>query len=331
MEPIPADGSPRHFSRLISAAGDALAVVMVNPPSTPMAERENLAYLNIGRHLSEKGLCVPEIHGYHLESGWFIMEDLGNRHLQDVVLSQTDPLTIYRDVLEQLVSLQVRGAEDFDLSWCCQTEVYDLIVMRRYESDYFRDAFLRGYLGLNDTGSELESAFVHLAENASKADCRFFLHRDFQSRNILISGRKIGFVDWQGGRMGPLAYDLASLLIDPYAGLSEQQRDSLFYTYVQRVRDVNPDWAESVEVGYPYLSIQRNLQVLGAFSYLTNTMQKARFETYIPQAVRSLDQQLDRTPDPALAPLRDVVKTIRARIGEPTHPSSQGTPPCRTG
>ncbi|MDZ7695800.1 MAG: phosphotransferase [Deltaproteobacteria bacterium] len=203
MEPIPADGSTRHFSRLISAAGDALAVVMVNPPSTPMAERENLAYLNIGRHLSEKGLCVPEIYGYHLESGWFIMEDLGNRHLQDVVLSQTDFLPIYRDVLEQLVRLQIRGAEDFDSSWCCQTEVYDLTVMRRYESDYFRDAFLRGYLGLNDTGSELESAFVHLAENASKADCRFFLHRDFQSRNILISGKKIGLVDWQGGGWAP--------------------------------------------------------------------------------------------------------------------------------
>ena len=72
--------------------------------------------------------------------------------------------------------------------------------MRQYESDYFREAFLGRYLGWTGPVSELDRAFDHMAARASRAGAGFFLHRDFQSRNILVTGDRIGFVDWQGGR-----------------------------------------------------------------------------------------------------------------------------------
>ncbi|MEJ2586973.1 MAG: phosphotransferase [Deltaproteobacteria bacterium] len=317
IEPIPADGSTRTFWRLHRPSGDPSLVVMINPPADPTVERENRAYLKIGRHLKEKGIPVPQIYAHSLEGGWFIMEDLGNRTLQEVALDEkTDPLPIYRDVLEGLVHLQLRGAEEFDPSWCGQTAVYNTVVMRRYESDYFRNAFLRGYMGIKGLGSTLEPAFAHLAEKGSKADCRFFLHRDFQSRNILVSGKKIGFVDWQGGRMGPLAYDLASLLIDPYTDLPSRHKDPLYAAYLGLIHDVNPRWAESLDVYYPYLAIQRNLQILGAFSYLTETVQKPRFAAYIPGAVTSLNHLLGRVGDLELLPLKDLMGRVTERIRE---------------
>ena len=93
---------------------------------------------------------------------------------------------------------------------------------------FFRVAFLCRYLGLKRKWPELERPFNHLAEMASSAEGNFFIHRDFQSRNILVSQGRIGVIDWQGGRLGPLEYDLASLLIDPYVSIPHPVRDKIF-------------------------------------------------------------------------------------------------------
>ncbi|MCP4668415.1 MAG: phosphotransferase, partial [Deltaproteobacteria bacterium] len=255
-------------------------IAMANPPGDHTTKRENRAYVMIGKHLRKKGAPVPEILHYDLEQGWFLLEDLGRTNLQDVALSSENPLPLYEKVLENLFRLQIEGAKGFDPSWCSQTEVYDRTVMRTYESDYFRDAFLYGYLGLKKEWPELEPSFDYLAERASGADNRFFLHRDFQSRNILISRGGIGIIDWQGGRLGPLGYDLASLLIDPYTGLSRRQREHLYDYYLLLVKEHDARRVAQFETCYPYLAIQRNLQILGAFSFLTKVMKKKYFEAY---------------------------------------------------
>ncbi len=218
-EPLPGDGSKRRFWRVGHPAVNTTFIVAFNPPTDEAAHKENLAYLAIGRHLREKGLPIPLIHHVDLDHGWFLMEDMGKESLQATSASTGDPLDLYKRVLETLLRMQTRGAEGFDPSWCCQTRTYDRTVMRRYEADYFRIAFLNGYLGLEKDWPELEPAFLHLMEVASGAKPAFFLHRDFQSRNIMISGERIGIVDWQAGRLGPIAYDVASLLIDPYSDL----------------------------------------------------------------------------------------------------------------
>ena len=182
--------------------------------------------------------------------------------------------------------------------------------MRRYESDYFKKAFLHHYLGFEKEWPELETSFDHLAETASRADNSFFLHRDFQSRNIMISDAAIGIIDWQGGRRGPLCYDLASLLIDPYTELSHQQRNDIFQIYLLLIREHNPERIEPFKRDFPYLAIQRNLQILGAFSFLTRSRGKTYFEAYIPGAVRTLRGLLKDLNDPGLSPLRDLADSL---------------------
>ncbi len=308
--PLQGDGSKRLFRRVILSSSRPGLIAMANPPTDPAAMRENLAYLMIGKHLFHKGIPVPEIYKSDLERGFFLMEDLGPTSLQGFVSSVQDPVPVYEKVLEHLLRLQTNGAEDFDTTWCCQTEWYDQTVMRRYEADYFRDAFLRDYLGLKGKWPQLDGPFDYLAETASGADNRFLLHRDFQSRNIMILEEKPGFIDWQGARMGPLGYDLASLLIDPYTELQPEQRDEIYEHYLLLIGEYDAGLIDEFRTYYPYLAIQRNLQILGAFSFLTKTMNKTYFETYIPAALKTLYDLLDQLNDSRLSPLSDPVKDI---------------------
>ncbi|NCP08959.1 phosphotransferase [bacterium] len=306
--PMAADGSVRRFFRVLSADGFSLGVAMLNEPLDGAAERENRAYLLIGRHLKARGIPVPEIYGADLESGLFFMEDLGEKSLQDMIVKGGDPKGLYEQVLDVLLRLQTDGSVGFDMEWCCQTKVYDREVMRRYESDYFRSAFLRGYLGMSGDLGFLDSAFDYIAERASSAGCGHFMHRDFQSRNIIISEGGIGIVDWQGGRMGPLGYDLASLLIDPYTALGEDLRLSLYEYYRLRLEKKNPLLASELDKTYPYLALQRNLQILGAFAFLSKVREKTYFEAYIPGAVKSLKGLIEGVQNRGLEGLGEIFR-----------------------
>ena len=127
----------------------------------------------------------------------------------------------------------------------------------------------------------------------------------------MISGGDIGIIDWQGGRLGPLGYDLASLLIDPYTGLSRQQREHLYQHYLLFVKEHDARWVAQFERSYHYLAIQRNLQILGAFSFLTKVMQKKYFEAYIPTALRSLCDLLHQVNDQKFSSLKGLVDDLQ--------------------
>jgi aminoglycoside/choline kinase family phosphotransferase len=238
------------------------------------------------------------------------MEDMGEMNLQGHVAQQKEKVPIFQKIVETLIRLQMEGSDGFNGAWTCQTERYDRSVMRRYESDYFREAFLCNYLGLERDLSVLDGPFDHLAGMASRAGNLFFLHRDFQSRNIILSSDKIGILDWQGGRFGPLGYDLASLLIDPYTTLSIGERDQIFQYYLDLLQSYDLIDIGSFQEVFPYLAIQRNLQILGAFSYLTKVKKKIYFEEYISPALKSLHDLLSDLKDPHLSTLEDLVKSI---------------------
>jgi N-acetylmuramate 1-kinase len=310
LNPLAGDGSIRLFSRLSSQDVSESFMVMENRPSTDFLKKENFAYLMIGRHLFGKGLPAPEIYSHDLDNGWFIMEDMGDIKLQDEVLQGNNSLLFLEKVIDLLFKMQTLGADGFKKEWCCQTEVYDRFVMRKYESDYFRDSFLTGYMGIKNEWPELEGPFEHLAQIASRAECKFFLHRDFQSRNIMVQKDGLGILDWQGGRIGPLAYDLASLLIDPYINISSQEKRHLYTQYLSLLKKYDFVGAGSFEKSFPYLAIQRNLQILGAFARLTKVLGKVYFKQYIPTAAKSLDLLLDETADPKLSLLAQLVRDI---------------------
>ena len=322
-ESIPGDGSKRAFWRITLPHDNKSFIAMENAPADDFSKRENIAYLMIGGHLNRKGIPVPLIYSSELDHGWFIMEDLGKTSLQSRFSQGSNGLVLYERVVEILLRLQVDGVGGFDTTWTCQTESYDRFVMRKHESDYFRDAFLINYLKLKSDWSELDHSFDYLADVASKAESRFLLHRDFQSRNIIISdsgsgssGSRIGIIDWQGARLGPLGYDLASLLIDPYTNLPSHERAHIYDAYIDLLKTSWPGQVAPFQRFYPYLAIQRNLQILGAFAFLSRARGKVYFEAYLTPALESLTRLLEEQSDPGLKTLRAVVKDLPPRSGQ---------------
>ena len=315
--PIAGDGSKRIFWRVGDLKSCASYIAMENVPTDDFSKRENAAYLHIGRHLRDKGLPLPEIHRVDLDRGWFLMEDFGDVSLQTACERGKERVPLYVPVVEILFQQQTRGSEGFDTAWTCQTKIYDQQVMRRYEADYFKEAFLGTHLGFRKEWPELEGSFDHLIEEASKAENRFFLHRDFQSRNIMIIGNKIGILDWQGGRLGPLGYDLASLLIDPYTQLPVPEKEEIYNTYLHLLRREQPHRLASFQQSFPYLAIQRNLQILGAFSFLSDVRGKTYFRHYIPGALKSLHDLLETVNDRELSGLKDLVNSLPDSLGSP--------------
>ena len=310
LAPIAPDGSQRSFFRVSFAGGPKTYIAVKNPPSTPQSRRENTAYLRIGTHLRDAGVPVPEIHGADLEKGWFLLEDFGDLRLQGAVERQESPLPLYTKVLRELLKAQIKGAEGFDTNWCCQTPFYDRELMLQMESGYFLESFLRGYLHMDQDLRALEAPLEHLAATAARGGKAFLLHRDFQSRNIMVQGGLIGIIDWQGARLGPLGYDVASLLVDPYSSLTVPQRDSLVQAYAAMLRDALPGELSRFEDTYPYLAIQRNLQILGAFSFLSTRRDKPWFRTFIPPAVDSLLHLIRTLGDPRLLHLEQLVSSL---------------------
>lgn len=314
--PVPSDGSARNFWRIFTHPDHPSFIAMENSPSDDLKSRENDAYLRIGAHLYKSGVPVPQIYRSDLNNGWFIMEDFGESNLQSIALQNYDNISLnkkvslYKKVVEILFKMQIKGQDQFDRTWTCQTETYDLNVMKQYESDYFLNECLNNYFALKIDKDDLLQSFDYIAKKASLSKSLFFIHRDFQSRNIMINEPFIGILDWQGGRIGPLGYDLASLLIDPYVGLTMNEQKDIYDHYKELLLDYDPELADSFDISYTYLAIQRNLQILGAFSFLSNVRGKPFFKDFIKPALLSLNMLLRKAGDSELSDLMDITGTL---------------------
>jgi N-acetylmuramate 1-kinase len=291
-EEIAGDGSPRGFYRIIGRKGKSW-VVMVHerPPKDQRGVTENDSFLYIARHLREKGLPVPEVHLHDMARGWFLMDDLGDRHLQTEVMSiQGDRgrlIETYQKVIDLLILIQVEGREGFDLGQT-HNAPYDQEFMLAWESGYFHSAFLQGYLGLDIPSEELREELEDLAKRAVAAQSGYFLYRDFQSRNIMVKGRELGLLDFQGARLGPLQYDLASLLLDPYVELEGGVQEELLAYYLGHIQERIPLDPQEFREEYLLVAVHRNMQVLGAFAFLSQVRGREYFREYILPAVNSL-------------------------------------------
>jgi aminoglycoside/choline kinase family phosphotransferase/GTP:adenosylcobinamide-phosphate guanylyltransferase len=320
-EQLAGDGSDRRWYRLKS---DTTSLVMVDHGIRNAKGRtEADAFVAIGRHLFSKGVPVPKIILYDRFAGLVYLEDVGNTHLQDVIQHSSDPATIipiYRQVIRRMIAMSQTGAEGFEPSWTYQTPTYSRELILEKECRYFTDAFLSGYLDLPESFAELEPEFSLLADGALDFACDGFMHRDFQSRNIMLRDGEIFIIDFQGGRQGPLQYDLASLLNDPYVNLPEAIQSELVEYCIQQIDRPLPDGADSFRRGYHYCALTRNLQVLGAFAFLSRTKGKKQFEAYIPTAAQSLHRRLTREYSREFPRLTTVAEKIQMKISKPNFP-----------
>ena len=307
VTPLAGDGSLRRFSRL-RLQNNTTLIAVLPPKNDARGMAEAAAAWSIAGHLHTLGIPVPEPLAFDERIGLILCEDLGDTRLYDLIHDKSLPvaqngLGYYKQAVQELARMQVSGSRGFDPRWCWDTPCYDHDVMIERESYYFLNALCIDYLHLEPDVQGIEREFAALAEQASEAPARFFLHRDFQSRNIMIKEDRVRFVDFQGGRQGPLAYDLASLLIDPYAGLEQTLQDELIMEYMKALQVYISYSPEQFIREFHCLALQRNLQVLGAFAFLYHRQGKDFFRPFIRPALLSLNGRLsgsERKKYPAL-------------------------------
>lgn len=315
LKSIPADGSERAFYR---GSYQGRPCMVIHPAPGDADHREASSYVNIGRHLRQASVPVPDIYDFDLIRGIITTEDMGDVHLQTEIkrlagLGARDNIAdLYRNALSVLAGMQIKGGVGFDPSWSYDTPRYDSRLAFQKEARYFLEFFAWRMMGF-EWAVELEEELRHFSMKIDMMhEVDFFLHRDFQSRNILVQpGGMLRIIDFQGGRMGPLGYDAGSLLFDPYVSLPFELVDRLFADYMGMLHKLGLGleqkgfWAD-----FKILSVFRLLQALGAYSFLTIIKRKDFFKVYIPVALASLDTLLDDKIFDEINALRCFVKKI---------------------
>jgi len=313
-QPLQGDGSDRQWYRLNDRQR---SLIMVDHGIRRGVETIEVdAFIRIGRHLGACGVAVPQIYAYDRLAGLVFLQDVGDAHLQDQIDPADEPgmLRLYRGVIDGWIAMALNGSKGFDPAWTYQTAHYDAQVVLNNECRYFVEAFVQGYLGWEISFGELNPEFELLAAKIAQTEITGFLHRDFQARNIMVHNERIYFIDFQGGRRGPIQYDLASLLIDPYTNLPVHVQRELLDYGVNALRKHHPDRAESFVEGYGLCALSRNLQILGAFAFLSRTKGKKQFEQYIPRAVDSLVRNLACLKGISLPKLEQVAAGVQQTI-----------------
>ena len=312
-KPLAGDGSDRMLYRLVYPGGSAILVVNEHPPANERGVNEIDSFAYICNHLRNRGFAAPAIHAFDRERGWFILEDLGDVHLQDraLMLKDNPPEleALYRRVLTVLPQIQVKAAEGFD-SAQIHSRPYDKTFVRRWESGYFLNFYVRGYCKCAFREDRMAGELDDLAEALSTIEAAFFLYRDFQSKNIMITRGELRWIDFQGARLGPLHYDLASLLLDPYVDLTEKMREKLLHYYLEQLGRLMPVESSTFLDDYRVIALHRSMQMLGAFAFLSMVKGKMHFVSYMPAAVKSLKKLLEHDLCSPYRELRTAVEKL---------------------
>jgi aminoglycoside/choline kinase family phosphotransferase/dTDP-glucose pyrophosphorylase len=308
------DGSDRKWYRV--RAGNDTLVMADHGIKSDQGVSEINSFLSIGRHLFDHNASVPEIFHDDIFAGLVFLQDLGDTSLQMAVSGKDDGniISMYESVIDQFLHMAVHGAESFDVSWAYQTAEYSRELILERECRYFVDAFLNGYLKMGIDFAALSDEFSILVDLALTHAVKGFMHRDLQSRNIMVKDNTMYFIDFQGGRIGPIQYDLASLLNDPYVFLPEHVKTVLFKYCLSKLKTMIEIDAQSFTSGYWFCTITRLLQALGAFGYLSTVKEKRYFESYIPIALTTLQKHLDASESKIFRKLTKTVKNVATRF-----------------
>lgn len=292
IQRIPGDGSDRQFFRMRKK--DFHCVVLISPRREGCGIDENDSYFRVGKHLYSAGIPVPKILWADAARGCFVLEDVGDLHLQKYAnRGRAEPLALYRKVLRLLAALHRKAPVGFESDFCFDRDLYDAPFIYERELEYFRKSFLVRYLGLDVSSEDLRTDFERLAEDAGWRDRSLVMHRDFQSRNVMVYRGGLRLIDFQGMRFGPPHYDLASLLIDPYVHLARNTQAALVELYWTACRDFLGGSSSEFRNKYTVVRLCRNLQILGAFGHLGVVGNKPQFLQYVPGAWRALVGWLD--------------------------------------
>lgn len=287
---LSASGSNRRYFRL---TGDGESIIGVQGTSAD----ENAAFLYMADHFGKKGLNVPKVYACSDDRMNYIQEDLGNTLLFDFIAEGRKTgvfcereKEMLRKTMKALARFQVVGAEDFDFNQCYPQPEFNLRSIQ-WDLNYFKYCFLKA-TGLEFQEDRLENEFERLAYILLQKRSNTFMYRDFQSRNVMVHNDEPYFIDFQGGRKGPIYYDVASFLWQAKAHFHPDLRKELLEVYLEAMEEYMPLDRSEFYNTLKHFVLFRTLQVLGAYGFRGYFEKKPHFLQSIPFAIENLRQLL---------------------------------------
>lgn len=285
--PLPPRGSARTFTRLAcDAPGKGQSAMLVR---YSLERHENGLYTNQARFLAKQGVSVPAVLLDWPKEQLCVLEDVGENSLEQLLpsLSRSELIACYKQTLNNVARLhgqatRAANRHPIELSPPFNRHLYE------WEQNLFCDQFLRRHLPVtDDLCKEIRRELAGIIPIQMRAP-RVIVHRDLQSSNILIKQGRVVLIDFQGMRLGTAAYDLASLLCDPYVNLPADVRDELLEHYMGLVPD-----GKSVKNLFWIAAVQRLSQALGAYGRLGAAPATAYFLKHIPAGINQLRNALN--------------------------------------
>jgi aminoglycoside/choline kinase family phosphotransferase len=308
--PLTGDASDRRYFRVLPA-GERPFVLSV---SAKPFDYDTLPFVNVAGLFAAMPLPVPRILGEAADHGVLALDDLGDVTLQAHVgaASSAAHAALYRQAVGFIEVMQRRGRELQGPSYIPYGIAFDTEKLT-WEMDFFIKHFLEAYRGVTFAPGDrdaLRGALGALVATLA-AEPRVLCHRDYHSRNLMLSDGQLWIIDFQDARMGPDTYDLVSLLRDSYVDIGDQEVDDLLAYFLALA-------GRSAEAGtfrgrFDEMALQRNLKALGTFGYQTTTRNNTVYIQYMPRTLRYARQQLHKYPRfaPLLTLLAQYVEEFR--------------------
>lgn len=283
---IAGEGSNRSYYRL--SAGET-SYIGVQGESL----EENNAFIAISDHFSKRGLPVPRVLCVSEDRMRYIQEDLGDTSLFSAISNgvrsgsfSAEEEALLMRAIACLPDLQFKGGDGMDYSCCYPQPEFDKRCVM-WDLNYFKYMFLKP-LGMDFSEPRLEDDFEHLCDDLLQEQSETFLYRDFQSRNVMVKDGMPYFIDFQGGRKGPIYYDVASFVWQARANFPDALKWKLVDAYLASAKKYRAIDSESFKEKLRLFVLFRNLQVLGAYGFRGLYEKKRRFIECIPSAVANL-------------------------------------------
>lgn len=306
IEEMPASGSNRRYFRLlgnptlIGVSGESL--------------EENRAFLYMAEHFKQKGLPVPTIYARSENNMFYLQEDLGDTLLFNAIekgrqtsIFSEEEKELLRKTMRLLPAIQFAGADGMDFSYCHpQAEFNSRSIL--WDLNYFKYCFLKA-TGLEFQEDRLEDDFQKMSDVLLRSSSATFLYRDFQSRNVMVKDGEPWLIDFQGGRKGPIYYDVASFLWQAKANYPDEIRQELLNEYIQALRKYKPVDEAYFHAQLRHFVLFRTMQVLGAYGFRGYFEKKPHFIQSVPYAIENL-RQLLKEPYPEYPYLTEVLKSL---------------------
>jgi aminoglycoside/choline kinase family phosphotransferase len=280
---LPLSGSARKYYRMVGYGGTVIGCIGTNPA-------ENRAFLTIDGKFRDAGLHAPEIFGVSEDGMAYIMEDLGDGQLFELLrpaladgsFSQQQ-IDWLHDTMALLPAVQFKVGEGLDWGVCFPDREFNARMVS-FDLNYFKYDFLK-LTGLEFDEIRLQDDFDRLREDSLDFEGETFMYRDFQARNVMIKDGEPCFIDFQGGRRGPVQYDLASFLWNAGTHFSAPLRRELEQVYIKALREYREVDEEQFYEKYRLITLVRLLQEFGAYGFRGLVERKQLFIDCIPTAL----------------------------------------------